>query len=243
MICIHKHPGMHQESGFTLLELLIAITLMAMLSVGIWAILSIGIRSWTRGTNAIDINQRHRSMLDMARKQIASIYPLYVAPVSTEPNSAFTLIFQGTQNSFRFVSLNSLQFFNNSGLMFISYEMSRDAEGNSVLAEKEIRYTGQLLDESALNNSKSISVFDDLLSCIFEYYDPGDADNPAQWLVEWDGSTLNRLPAAVRMTMIAKDSQGGTLNRQMIIPLHAQTNLLGSLYGNLNNLRMPVDRN
>jgi hypothetical protein len=224
------------------LELLIAITLLAMLSAGIWAILSISIRSWIRGTDAIDINQRHRSMMDMARKQIASIYPLYMPPISTEPNSVFTLIFKGTQNNLRFISLNSLQYFENSGPMLVSYERGRDAEGNASLAEKEIRYTGQLPDESALNNSKSISVFDGLLDCTFEYYDPGDADNPAQWVVEWDGSTLNRLPAAVRMTMIAQDSQGGTLNRQMIIPIHAQTNLLGSFYGNFNNMRMPVDR-
>jgi len=242
MISVRKNHRIRRESGFTLLELLIAITLLAMLAVGIWAVLSISIRSWIRGTDVIDINQRHRSTFDMVRKQIASMYPLYTTS-GKEANSIPSLIFSGTENSIRFISLNSLQLFDNSGLMLVSYEMDRDTEGSAFLAEKEMRYTGQVPDESALSNSKSISVFDGLLNCNFEYYDPGDADNPAQWVVEWDGSTLNRLPAAIRMTMIAQDSQGGTLNRQIIIPLRAQTNLLGSFYGNLNNLRMPVDRN
>lgn len=241
MISVPENHKIGRESGFTLLELLIAITLLAMMAVGIWAVLSISIRSWNRGTDAIDINQRHRSTFDMVQKQIASMYPLY-APISNEANLMPSVIFNGTETSLRFISLNSLQLFDDSGLMFVSYEMDRDAEGNAFLAEKEIRYTGQLPDESALSNAKSISVFDGLLNCNFEYYDPGDADNPAQWVVEWDGSTLNRLPAAVRMTMIAQDPQAGTLNRQIIIPLHAQTNPLGSFFGNFNNLRMPVDR-
>jgi general secretion pathway protein J len=241
MISDHKNNEIRQESGFTLLELLIAITLLAMLAVGIWSVLSISIRSWSRGTDAIDINQRHRSTLDMVQKQIASMYPLY-APISRDTNMQSSVIFSGTENSLRFISLSSLQLFDDSGLMIVSYEMDRDAEGNAFLAEKEMRYTGQSLDELVLSTSRSISIFDDLQSCNFEYYDPGDADNPAQWVVEWDGSALQRLPAAVRMTMIAQDSQAGTINRQIIIPLHAQASLLGSIYPMLNNLRGPVDR-
>jgi general secretion pathway protein J len=241
MISFHKPPRIHHESGFTLLELLVAITLMAMLAVGIWAVLSISIRSWNRGADAIDASQRQRSTLDMVQKQIASMYPLY-APSGIDGAVQPSVIFSGTENSLRFVSLNSLQLFDDSGLMLVSYEMDQNAEGKPFLAEKEMRYTGQSLDQSGLGNSKSISVFDGLLNCNFEYYDPGDADNPAQWVATWDGSALNRLPAAVRMTMIAQDSQAGTLNRQLVVPLHAQASLLGALSPMFNNLRGPVDR-
>jgi prepilin-type N-terminal cleavage/methylation domain-containing protein len=242
MIYDDKNHDIHRESGFTLLEVLIAITLLAMIAVGIWTVLNISIQSWTRGTDAIDINQRHRSMLAMAQKQIASIYPLFAA-VSTEPKSRPALIFYGTGNRVRFVSLNSLQFSDNAGLILVSYETDHDADGNTFLAEKETRYFGQSPDESALSGSKSVSIFDNLLNCTFEYYDPGDEEHPAQWVSEWDAGTLNQLPAAIRMTMIAQDSQVGTLNRQMIIPLHAQTNLGGSLTGNMDFLRMQqVDR-
>jgi prepilin-type N-terminal cleavage/methylation domain-containing protein len=243
MIIVNKNPRIHPQSGFTLLELLIAITLLAIMAVGIWALLSLSIRSWTRGTEAIDINQRHRSVLYLAAKQIASIYPLYTTSTNIEQNSVSSLIFKGTENSFLFISLNSLQFFDNFGLMLVSYGMDRDASGHAILAEKEARYIGQVPDESALNSSEPISVFDDISSCSFEYYDPGDAENPARWVNEWDGSALNRLPSAVRMTMIAQDSQAGTLNRQLIIPFHAKINLVGSIFSNSNNQRIPAVRN
>lgn len=220
------------EAGFTLLELLIAITLVAMMAVGIWGIFSISVRSWSRGTEAIDANQRHRSVLDMARKQIASAYPIY-SQADAQQGMDIGPIFNGTENGIRFISLNSMQFFESPGLTLVSYEIVQDSDGNQSLIERETRYTGQdIAQDEILNDSRAISIFDRLETCIFEYYDSGNADSPARWVSEWDGSASTRLPSAVRMTMISRDSQGNEFNRQMVIPIHAQESLATTAYIN-----------
>ena len=209
------------EAGFTLLELLIAITLVAMMAVGVWAIFNISVRSWSRGIEAIDANQRHRSVLDMTRKQIASAYPAYpnTDAQSAEPAS---IIFSGTENAIRFVSMTSLQYFESPGLTLVSYEMAQDSDGTLSLIEKETRFTGQ---DDSLNDAKSIPIFSNLQTCTFEYYDSGTTEDPARWVSEWDGSASSKLPAAIRMTMISRDSQNNPFNRQMVIPVRAQESL------------------
>jgi hypothetical protein len=99
-----------------------------------------------------------------------------------------SLLFSGTEDGIQFISLNSLQFQESPGLTLVSYEVSRDSGENYALVEKEARYLGQIPeDESSINNSKAIPIFENLSSCLFEYFDPGDAANPSQWVREWDG--------------------------------------------------------
>ncbi len=54
--------------------MLVAVTLVAVMAVALWAVFRISINSWIRGTEFIDTNQRNRSILDLVKKQMASIY-------------------------------------------------------------------------------------------------------------------------------------------------------------------------
>lgn len=220
------------QQGFTLLELVVAVTLVAMMSVGIWSALTLCVNSWVRGVETIDFNQRERTTQDLMRKQIASAYPLVPSPVlgSTLTNTAVSsssssqLVFSGTGTSLRFVSPNSLQSVDGAGLMLVAYEIEEDSDGNTALVEKEARYTGQ--GASSGGFTSSVPVFLNLKSCLFEYYTPGDTANPAEWLEEWDTSAMRRLPAAVRISMVAKDDAViASHDRQMVIPMRAQADV------------------
>jgi hypothetical protein len=121
----------------------------------------------------------------------------------------------------RFISLNSLRFHESPGLTFVIYEIEQDASGGFTLVEKEARYLGDLSEqETTANQSKPIPIFDNLSSCVIEYFDP-QSDN-ASWVREWDGEQLHRLPQAVSITMISQDSKGNSLNRHMVVPIHAE---------------------
>jgi prepilin-type N-terminal cleavage/methylation domain-containing protein len=212
----------HSEGGFTLLEMLIAVTLVAMMAVGLWAVFRISVQSWSRGTEFIDSNQRHRSILDMIRKQIASTYGLFVAPDPKTGGNPL-LIFSGSETQIRFISLNSLQFQKSPGLTLVSYDVEQGLKGDYELVEREERYLGQRPDLTTQPaQTMPIKIFENLLSCIFEYYDPGTNDIPAQWVREWDGEKEGKLPVAVSMTMVSRDRQGNNLSRHMVVPIQAK---------------------
>jgi prepilin-type N-terminal cleavage/methylation domain-containing protein len=208
------------EMGFTLLEMLIAVTLVALMAISLWAVFRISIRSWSRGTDYIDANQRHRSIMDLVRKQMASTYGLIASP-SPQDGLPQKLVFKGTENSIRFISLNSLRFQESPGLAFVIYEIEQDPNGNFALVQREARYLGQISEqEIAAGQSTPIPIFDNLSSCVIEYFDPKSED--ASWVREWDGETLRRLPEAISITMISQDSKGNSLNRHMVVPIHAE---------------------
>jgi general secretion pathway protein J len=218
------------QMGFTLLEIILAITLIALMAVGIWAVLQISVRSWTKGTEYIDANQRHRSVLDLVRKQIASTYALY-SPIDPIQGGVPTLIFSGAEASLTFISLNSLHFQESPGLTLVSYEFAPNFEGGFSLIENEQPYLGQEIGgETAPGPSIKTQIFENLSSCLFEYFDPGDAANPAQWVTAWDGQNIGRLPSAVSLTITSPDPKGRTsLNRQLIIPLRSEALMRGNI--------------
>jgi prepilin-type N-terminal cleavage/methylation domain-containing protein len=214
-------PSRRSEQGFTLLEIIVAVTLVAMLAVGLWAVLRISIRTWSRGTEFIDANQRHRSIVDMVRKQVASAYSL-IAPSDPVLGGTPYPIFNGVETSFQFISLNSLQFQESPGLTLVTYEIAQGSKGDYSLIEKESRYLGQLPDQ--LNppiGERTTPILENLASCLFEYFDPGINDNPSQWVKEWDAMKIGRLPSAVSIVIISRDPKGIMVNRHMVVPIQA----------------------
>jgi general secretion pathway protein J len=231
MIFPKASQSSRSAEGFTLLEIVIAVTLVALLSVGLWAALRISIRSWTRGTEFVDANQRHRSILDMVRKQIASTYGVLVPP-DLKTGGASYPFFSGTETSFDFVSVNSLQFQESPGLTLVTYEVAQSTQGSYSLLEKESRYLGQLPNrENPWVHERTTSILDGLTACSFEYYDPGNNENPPEWVKEWDAQKSRRLPTAIAMSMIAHDARGNTLVRHMVVPIQHKSDV-GTVFAN-----------
>jgi len=218
-----QRPALGEAAGFTLLEMLVAVTLVAIMSVALWAVFRISIRSWARGTEFMDANQRHRSILNLVRKQMASTYGLLTVDEQLPMVGPGTLVFSGKKDSVQFISLNSLQFQENPGLTMVSYDVDRNSDGEYALVERESRFLGSVPEGGiSLAGLKAVPIFESLSSCLLEYFDPGDDSNPSQWVQEWDGQKLGRLPLAVSFTMMSRDPRGNTLNRHMVVPIKAE---------------------
>jgi general secretion pathway protein J len=228
---IKKLPR-RSEQGFTLLEVIVAVTLVAVMALALWAVMRISIRSWTRGTEYIDTNQRHRSVMSMVRKQIASAYNLLALPDPTVGGVAYP-IFNGTETSFQFISLNSLLFQESPGLTLVTYEIAEGSQGDYSLIERESRYYGQTPDQqNSAIPEKTTEILQKLAGCSFEYFDPGNRANPSQWVKEWDAKKIGFLPSAVSMTLSSRDPKGN-LERRMIVPIQAAVADPRSIYRNV----------
>ncbi len=212
------------EPGFTLVEIVVAVTLVALMAVGLWAALRISVLSWSRGSDFADANQRNRTILDLVEKQMASIYGL-VAPIDPQTGGGVYPIFAGAETSLQFISLNSLRFQENPGLTMVSYDVANDRSGTYALMEREDRYLGVDPSQQNLSDRKegqATTLFPNLVSFKFEYFDPGNVDQPAQWVTNWNAQETRRLPEAISMTMISRDSRGGTFSRQIVVPIMAK---------------------
>ncbi len=227
-----------RQEGFTLLEIIVAVTLVALMAVGLWAVLRISISSWKRGTEFIDANQRNRAILDLVKKQMASTYGL-IAPVDLQSGGVIYPIFAGSGDSVQFISLSSLRFLENPGLTMVSYDVARDRQGGYALVEREAQYLGMDPTREGITDRRDetlINIFDNLTGFTFEYFDPGTPDTPAQWVREWDAKETGRMPTAISMTMTALDSSGSNFSRHMVIPINARP------YDPSMNFTNPFDR-
>jgi prepilin-type N-terminal cleavage/methylation domain-containing protein len=217
----HRSRG---ADGFTLVEMMIAVTLVAMTALALWGVLRISIASWKRGTESIDANQRHRTTMDLVQKQMASLYPL-IPPMNIQTGGGIFPVFSGSELSLQFISLSALRFRDNPGMTMVSYEILQDDEGTYSLVEKESRY---LLQDPSQEFSftgfdePATTIFDHLASASFEYYDPGTNEIPPQWVKTWNVKDTGRLPAAISMSVAIRAANGPPQSRQMIVPVLAK---------------------
>jgi prepilin-type N-terminal cleavage/methylation domain-containing protein len=209
------------ETGFTLLEVLVAVTLIAVMALGMYGLLRISLHSWAKGTGYIDVNQQNRNVMDSVQKQLASVCPLYTTQLEMQNQGGGTRypIFMGDQNNLQFLSFNSLQFVSSPGLTFVCYEVIQADNGTYSLVERETPYTGLLPDEATLQEARVTTVFENLTDCGFEYFTLGDANNSPQWVADWNSQTLMKVPVAIQLTMITRDAQGNSIDRSIVAPI------------------------
>jgi len=210
--------------GFTLIEMLVSVTLIMLIALSVWAVLRISIASWKRGTESMDENQRRRTTLDLVQKQMASISGLIPA-LDLQTGAGQAPIFVGTAKSVQFLSLSQLRFRDNPGLTVASYEVVPGNEGDYALVQRETMYLGgdpTLAVGFAESGLPATTILDHLADASFEYYDPGNSDLPPQWVTDWDAQERASLPLAVSMTISTRDARGAIQSRQMIIPIMAE---------------------
>jgi type II secretory pathway component PulJ len=213
-----------EAGGFTLVELLVSVTLVAMIALCLWGVLRISISSWKRGTEVMDENQRRRATLDLVQKQMASVSGL-IPPIDLQTGAGQAPIFFGTSTNVQFVSLCSLRFRDNPGLTSVTYEILPGDLGEYSLVERENRYLGgdpTLETSYEGGSSPATTIVDRLAGAAFEYFDPGTNDVPAQWMSDWDAQEMTRLPAAIAVTLSTRDTAGTLRNRRIVIPIMAE---------------------
>jgi len=88
------------EHGFTLLELLISLTIVALIFVAVLGAIQIGSKSWESGEARAEESQRNRTLVDTLARDLTMIYPLRVKQQDTD-----VVTFHGKSDSLEFATL------------------------------------------------------------------------------------------------------------------------------------------
>ncbi|MBW1972640.1 MAG: prepilin-type N-terminal cleavage/methylation domain-containing protein, partial [Deltaproteobacteria bacterium] len=70
-----KGKGRINKKGFTLLELILSLSILSVLVVLMAGVMSLGSRAWDRGEEMSNDSQKIRISLGLIAKQLKSIYP------------------------------------------------------------------------------------------------------------------------------------------------------------------------
>jgi prepilin-type N-terminal cleavage/methylation domain-containing protein len=118
----------HRSRGFTLMEVLVSITLMSVLSVAVHYGYRIGLDSWSRAEKSMEKERKVQSVLDLMSRQLGSMVPYYSRqPLDGAPVDV--LLFNGTSQGVRFVSTFSAGARNAGGLRLVEYFVDNTSDG------------------------------------------------------------------------------------------------------------------
>ncbi|MDD3474207.1 MAG: prepilin-type N-terminal cleavage/methylation domain-containing protein [Syntrophaceae bacterium] len=186
------------SSGFTLLELLISLTIVGVVLVIIFGSLRIGARAWEKGEADVEAQQREKVVLSLIKRQISSFCVRKIEHEDQEP-----YFFRGDESSMSFMSRLPVVPTTRSGMVYVTYIISASDEGGVDLSlyEEDVVTIGS---KGVLENPDE-EFFDVLLSGAydlwFEYLKRPDEEGIAsEWQAVWDPAVDEGFPMAVRVT-------------------------------------------
>ena len=191
--------------GFTLLELLIALTIVALIVVIIFGALRIGIRAWEKGEKDVDIRQRQRIVLDLIKRQLASTS---VGDVWGRDQQQVSL--KGDDKSVEFVSHIPLTPGNRFGPVYVQYAVKREKEGDKehlTFYEKNIASPDKKRGAGNPDEGDFSELIPGMKSIVFEYLKDRSGEEASLWQKSWDPAVDKGVPRAVRVTLKENDEK------------------------------------
>jgi len=196
MFCMLKN-----RQAFTLLELIIALTIVGIILLIISGTFRIGIRAWEKGEKDIDKQQRYRIVLNLVQRQLTSI--TYKKAIINDKEQ---LILKGDSKSFEFTSHVSLKPENKFGIVYVKYmvvegenetETLLAYEKNMVLFDKDFKF-------SDIDLNAFFELIPNIQGISFEYLKSPELglEEEPEWQDKWDPENDQGLPLAVKLTVI-----------------------------------------
>jgi general secretion pathway protein J len=202
--------------GFTLLELLVSLTLMGIIVTILFGALNLGIRSWERGNQIVDTAQEQIFAWHLVSRQIRS-----ACPFRGEDNS---LYFIGDKSEISFISAYSLRLGDQRGLVRVIYRIVEDQDNGK---RRLLVYEEPLLDKKRLEEKVDQNDFIELIEtdeAIFFSFEKAVAgvssteEDSSSWEDHWD-NTEQSLPLRVKVGRELGDKEAEDL---LILPIFAQ---------------------
>lgn len=236
------------QSGVTLMELLIAITLLSLLSVGMLFALRVGINSMQKSNSRLMLNRRVMGVERVFQQQLAGYMPAKADCMLPAGGMTTVVFFQGEERTLRLVSSYSLQDAHRGYPEILEYQVIPGENGIGLrLVVNELLYTGQTstgqlcggvvpdLTGFPMGRFREVAVgpqsfvlADKLAVCRFFYKEELPIPPPLgsdRWVGRWMKA---RPPAAIRVEMIPLDRTDGKLQVSSITaPMRVNRDIFG----------------
>ena len=180
----------NRESGFTLLELLISVSIFALLMTVLFGGLQLGSRQVTRMNAELERSGQIALVQNFLRAQVGDALPL-----ATGPEDAKTVQFRGRPESLDLVSV-APQSVVTGGLQVLSIKAT--AAGDVMAAWRPLRENP---DEP--NAPRTTVLLRGVRGLRFMYFGRPSASAPPEWQESWED--MDRLPQLVRLSVAFAD--------------------------------------
>lgn len=201
-----------RTAGFTLLELSIALVLLALMGAVLYGALGFAGTSWDKGEAKVDATSGMRLAQEFMRAQLEQQHPLRMRKVAE-----FPLLFFGDRNEIRYAAALPARVAA-GGIWYYRLSVGDDVRGPLVLERMVPDVNGTRVPD--FNDAEKSIIVTGIAEIRFAYYgrDGGssNADEPS-WRDRWDNA--QRLPLLVRIDVIPK--QGPAWPTLVVAPRNA----------------------
>ena len=190
---------LHGARGFTLIELMIAMTLLALMVAILYGAFFLGHRAAEKARVRFDKSQTLRSVGEYLGVLIRSAYPYQSSGEGAVP-------FSGEKEQLSFVSAVSMAV-EGRGVSKISLSWSGDGGDVTLVEETPVWAEG---------HGNTVTLWKGAEDLTLEYLD--SEEDEERWVNEWDGESKKSLPRAIRVSL--RDNGGNEL--RWVFPIMIQ---------------------
>lgn len=177
---------LNRVAGFTLLELIISITLVAIIVLIISVAANLGYRSFNSGEKKMNAVERLRSSLTIIDAQIQSGVPL-----TLEDGGVKQYNFMGEQDSLKF-STNYSIWGGQRGYVIVNYRVDTDDRGKRTLFASEYKV--------GMENQKETKLLEGFDEITFDYYKQDATEEEGEWITQWVDEEM--MPIRIKINLV-----------------------------------------
>jgi general secretion pathway protein J len=183
----------HSEAGFTLLELMVAVSLLALLSVMMVGGLSFGARVWEHSESTGQDQSHIAAVQALLRRQIAEMQAQQVRGADRRPSLAF----EGTGERLAFIGPVP-EYLGRGGYYVIAVELEASGREKNLVMRWE-PFTRERPGLAFSEAARQEVLLRDVASVAFRYFGRDRRGQPDGWLATWAAG--DRLPQLVALEL------------------------------------------
>jgi len=188
-------PPMRAARGFTLLEVMLAIVLLALLLAGTWGAIRTAVHAMHSGEDAIDRTNRLRVAEEFMRHQVSRILPL---SFGQDDSTGTNYVFEGSADSMRFVA--PMPGYLSKGGPYVQTLRFVNGRGGKALVFTDYMLNGFDLADAKATMEPAV-LLDQIQDGKFEYRTLDDNGDLTDWSSQWDDPSVTPVMVRIAVTM------------------------------------------